>query len=218
MFFPAADCRIIDTWSVIGLRGTGSHDFSVCDSFVPEDRLAFFSEDAWQPRQSGPLYNSVGGFSIVQMSFAAVFLGIARHAIDTTVELAAIKTRGKGLLRDQEATQVQVAIAEAQLGAARAYLLERVRDVWDAARAARPITKRQRQLLKLASVHAATLATEVVDRMWDAAGSAAIFTNTPLERCFRDIHTGRKNVVISAQNYGPIGRVFLGLDSEAGPS
>lgn len=212
MFFPAADCEIIDTWRVTGLRGTGSHDFTVSDVFVPEAHVALWSQEKWRPCQPGPLY--AFGFSMIPMAFAAVFLGIARHAIDAVVDLAAVKTRGKGLLRDQEATQVQVAYAEAQFGAARAYLLERVRDVWDAACAARPISTCQRQLLKLASVHAATLATEVVDLMWDAAGSAAIVTGSALERCFRDVHTGRKNVVIYPENYGPIGRMFLGLDPD----
>jgi alkylation response protein AidB-like acyl-CoA dehydrogenase len=159
-----------------------------------------------------PLY--AFGFSMVPISFAAVFLGIARHAIDAVINLAANKTRGKGLLRDQEATQAQVGLAEAHLGAARAYVFEIVRDVWQTACAGMPITGRQRKLVLLASVHAATLSTQSVDLMWDAAGSAAILTNTPLERCFRDVHTGRKNVAIYPENYGPIGRMFLGLDPD----
>jgi alkylation response protein AidB-like acyl-CoA dehydrogenase len=215
-FLPASACQIIDTWHATGLRGTGSHDFTVDGVFVPDAHLAEWSQKNWQPRQPGPLYTF--GFSMIPTVFAAVMLGIARNAIDTVEELAAVKTRGKKLLRDLEATQTHVAIAEADVGAARAYVLEAVRNVWEAATDGRAITKRQREVVRLACTHAATLSTQAVDRMWDAAGSSAIFTSSPLERCFRDIHTGRKNVGISAENYGPIGRRFLGLDQEVAPT
>src|SRR2546427_10632978 len=54
MLFPAAAVRIIDTWDVAGLRGTGSHDNAVDDCFVPPPRsLSLLSHP---PRARGPPY------------------------------------------------------------------------------------------------------------------------------------------------------------------
>jgi len=36
MVFPQKDATIIRTWDVIGMSGTGSHDYAVSDLFVPE--------------------------------------------------------------------------------------------------------------------------------------------------------------------------------------
>ena len=36
VYFPREQCEIIDTWYVMGMRGTGSNDISVKDVFVPE--------------------------------------------------------------------------------------------------------------------------------------------------------------------------------------
>jgi len=36
-FYPKSGARIIDTWDVSGMRGTGSHDIEVHDLFVPEE-------------------------------------------------------------------------------------------------------------------------------------------------------------------------------------
>jgi hypothetical protein len=44
MFFPACCCEILDTWHSIGLRGTGSHDYTVTDLFVPAARSLSFRD------------------------------------------------------------------------------------------------------------------------------------------------------------------------------
>jgi len=77
MLFPAAAVRIIDTWDVAGLRGTGSHDIAVEDQFVPAARSLSLISD--RPRASGPLY-AFPVFGLLALGIAGVALGIARRS------------------------------------------------------------------------------------------------------------------------------------------
>lgn len=99
-FYPKSQARIIDTWNVTGMRGTGSHDIEVEDLFVPEERT--FSAAERRARVTGPM-NRMHGFDLAGCGFCCVGLGVARAAIDEFVELAQVKVpRGSSdLLRDR---------------------------------------------------------------------------------------------------------------------
>jgi alkylation response protein AidB-like acyl-CoA dehydrogenase len=44
MLLPSEECKIIDTWTAGGLRGTGSHDMVVSDVFVPSSYASGFTD------------------------------------------------------------------------------------------------------------------------------------------------------------------------------
>src|SRR5215207_2490305 len=106
-FHPKEHAKIIDTWNVSGMRGTGSHDIEVNDVFVPEEHT--FSAAERRARVTGPM-NRMHGFDLAGCGFCCVGLGVARAAIDTFVELAQQKVpRGSSdLLRDRPVVQAQV--------------------------------------------------------------------------------------------------------------
>ena len=215
LFFPAADCQIFDTWHVSGLCGTGSNDFAVADAFVPAARSMPTNAYGERPCRPGPLY--AFGRNVIPIGLAAVPLGIARGALDALVELAGVKVRrgATAPLRERESFQAQVGLAEAQLGAARAYLCEAVREAMDGAARTGSTTVAQRGQVRLAAAHAAAQAAQVVDLVWTAAGATAIAAGGPFARRLRDVHAARQNVTISAAGYEAVGRVLLGFDPPA---
>jgi alkylation response protein AidB-like acyl-CoA dehydrogenase len=127
-FIPAGDCLIADTWQSAGLRGTGSHDFTVADVFVPAARSLSFSEPAVEP---GPLY-ALPLIALFATAISAVSLGIARHAISMLQVLAGAKkpTWSQNLLRERSSVQWQVGQAEALVRAGRAFMYEALDDAW----------------------------------------------------------------------------------------
>ena len=56
-YFRSEECEIIDTWDVMGMRGTGSNDISVTDAYVPRSRTFPMVPD-FEPgsHYRGPLY------------------------------------------------------------------------------------------------------------------------------------------------------------------
>jgi alkylation response protein AidB-like acyl-CoA dehydrogenase len=212
MLLPAADLEVVDTWDVSGLRGTGSHDVVADGAFVPEERsVAPGWEPPRPPRRPEPLY--AFGLGVIPVGFAAVPLGIARRAIDALVELAGTKThhQSAGLLRERPAAQAQVGQAEARLGAGRAYLLEAVRDAWEAVGRTGALTATQRMRLRLAAAEASRLAVQATGLAWRAGGATSLFASSPLDRCWRDVQAASRNIAINEANYEAAGRVLLGV-------
>ncbi|MBV8088718.1 MAG: hypothetical protein JO139_03955 [Alphaproteobacteria bacterium] len=156
LFFPAADCEILDTWHSIGLRGTGSHDYAVAGVFVPAARALSFRDSPVEP---GPLY-AIPTIALFATVLAAVPLGIARHAIDIVKDLARTKiaSRSRRSLNEDATMQANLGIAEATLRSARAFLYETLEKTWEAVSSGQEVGIEQRAMLWLASTHTATAA------------------------------------------------------------
>lgn len=207
---PIADCHILDTWYTTGMRGTGSHDFTVDSVFVPERRhFASVRPRSYHP---GPLYNT----TIVNVwapNVAAVAMGIARDAIQSFVELADSKRSSQirsSVLADRETVWETVGEAESLLRSGRAFLLEAMHDAWRTLSAGGDASESQTATVRLAAATAVRNSAAAVDLMYNAAGSASIYAVSRLERCFRDVHMVTQHGVVGASGFGVAGRFLLG--------
>jgi alkylation response protein AidB-like acyl-CoA dehydrogenase len=210
LFVPVSEGELLDTWHVRGLRGTGTHHFSVSDVFVPEERTVL-AEAPVPLVESGPLYR-IPRTLLFASGDAAVALGVGRAALEAFVDLAGAKTPrwDTATLRDQATVQAEVGHAEAQLRAGRALLAEAVRETWAAAEA-NTLSLDERAALRLATTHAIRLAGEVVDAVYNAAGVTAIYESHVLQRYFQDIHVITQHIQARRAHYGLVGRHLLGL-------
>lgn len=212
LLVPAESATIVDTWSVVGMCGTGSHDFVVDGVFVPTQHDVSRSKP---PKASGKfftVYNTGVGQGATWSNTAANALGIARGAIDTFVDLATStgSTMSTALLRDRPMVQTRLAESEAIVGAARAYVVESARTAWEAAGDGTLDAKRHGLPLRLAISHSIHEAVRAVDIVFHAAGTNAVYRKNPLERYFRDIHVAVQHAAALPLHIEAAGKVLMG--------
>jgi indole-3-acetate monooxygenase len=210
LWIPREAVTLVDTWSVMGMRGTGSHDFVVDDVFVPAARSCLPDAPACE---TGPLYNRRAWFVNLWTPSAANALGIARGAIESLAEIAATEasTMSTSLLRDRPMVQTRIAEADAIVNAARAYVFDAVGALWRSLSAGQAPSDQEIAQGRLALVHAMHEAVRAVDKVFHAAGTNAIYTRLPLERAFRDVHVAVQHAAGLPGFFESAGKVLLGL-------
>lgn len=209
VFFPARDGELIDTWTTGGMRGTGSHDYAIKELFIPAERVVATDAPA---RLGDPLYR-FPLMALMDSLMAAVPLGIARAAIDAFIAIAGTKVShgSTTAAANKPMVQADVGRAEAVLQAARAWLYASVAQAWADVQAGRMPPDRQLALLRLARAQALTAGVQAVDLIYGAAGSASVYSNGLIDRCFRDVHVAAQHTALHPANYEVCGAVLLGL-------
>jgi len=135
--------------------------------------------------------------------------------LDAFTTLAKDKVpRGHIRLSDSPVVQADLARREAKLGAARAYLTEILKDIWESADDIEPIGANERMRVRLGCAHGINTAIEIADYVYKAAGVSAIFPGTPFERRFRDMHTLSQQIQSRDAHFEAVGRVIFHGDPD----
>ncbi len=213
VLFPRADVEIVDTWTVSGLRGTGSHDIAVDGLRVPAARSA--AVIGVSPRVAGALY-AFPLFGLLAAAIAGVTLGIARGAMTDLLELAGAKTPegSRRRLAERSTVQSEVARAEAALRAARGLLVDALERGYARAQEGAGIDTDQRLSVRLAATHATRSAASVVDACYELGGGSSIYATSPLQRRFRDVHAATQHMLVAPATFELAGRLLLGLPTD----
>jgi len=145
-------------------------------------------------------------------------MGIARRAVDELVELAGTKKpqgSSKSLGRRPQ-VQADVAIAEAKLASAWAFIEASITDSWVTAESGSAPTVEQKRRLRLSATHATQTAAEVAELMYKAGGGAAVYKSCPLQRTFRDAFVATQHAMVAPRTLETYGRLRLGIETDTG--
>ncbi|MEU8170625.1 acyl-CoA dehydrogenase family protein [Micromonospora sp. NPDC049004] len=194
---PAGDGLSVEpTWDALGMRATSSHDLHL-DVTVPADRLLGGVEGlALVVAQLMPHW--------LVASYAAVYVGVARAAIDAAAEHLNARN-----LAGLPAVRARLGRADAATAAAQLVVAEAARRVDDA-----PGDAETNRWVWRAKLLAGTTAAEVAASMLEAAGTSATRRGHPLERLYRDARCGSLHPATSDVCADWLGIAALGGDPD----
>lgn len=200
---------IVDTWDTLGMRATKSDDTVLDGAFVPSRYVA----RVLPAGLAGADEFVVGVFAWAETTFASIYLGIAKRALDLAVEDLKGKTSialGGRAMAYHPMSQWQVSDMFVDLEGATAHV-ERIAQDWSAG-----IDHGGMWPAKLvtAKYHAVEAAKRVVDRALDVSGGAGMFKRNELERLYRDVRCGGFHPANSSLVHELVGKSVLGILGE----
>ena len=192
--FKAQGVAILDTWRVMGMRGTGSNDVALEDVFVPDASIAGRRpQGKWHP-----LFHAISMIAIPIMYSA--YVGVAQSARQLALAIARKKSVDEGLV--QSVGEMETAFACAEIASA---------DMIRIAENERPgPSTTSRVMMRRSMVAKSTIGT--VERAMEVVGGSSFYRDLGLERAFRDVQAARFHPLQEKPQLRFSGRVALGLD------
>lgn len=200
-----------DTWDTLGMRATRSDDTILDGVFIPDRYIARVVPAG----AAGIDLFVLGVFAWALLGFGNIYYGMARRALDMTVDGLKKKT-SIALTRPMSYhphVQQQVAEMGLELEAIEPHL-DRIADEWS-----RGVNHGGLWPLKItaAKYRAVEGSWKVIDTALELAGGFGIFKRGRLEQLFRDARLGRLHPANSFFTHEVVGKTLLGISPDEQP-
>lgn len=195
---PREKYQIVDVWNTVGLRGTGSNDIIVEETFIPEAFTLSMGETG-QCKGPGQAVNTANLYklpfhSIFTTTISTPIIGMAQGAYAEHVEMQQQRVRaaylGEKASLDPFAA-VRIARASSEIDAAWALTMNNIREEIALVEKGEPIPLGLRLKVRRDQVLGTQRAIDAIDALFEASGGRALAEGTYLQRAWRDAHAGR---------------------------
>ena len=214
---PRKDFKVLQIWDTIGLGGTGSHDVTVEDAYVPAYRT-HRSKDGFASTNPGAKSNPAALF---KLPFGQVFvravssssIGALQGALDLFLESGAHRLSNNSFASASGDPDVQMLIAETQsaIDEMKTILFRNFAVLNEAARKGESADLETRLRFRFQSAQISGRCCAMISRIFALSGADAIYRGNPIARAFCDIHAGRTHVANNPNTVGRnVGGVMLG--------
>ncbi len=197
LLLPLSDVLNLGDWRAAGLAGTGSHTLAVKDTYVPEHRSISIpdtveGEAPGRSLHASPLFR-VPYYAFLVTSLASPAPGIAEGALEALITGADTRVDQPMNVVQAQMTRTDRIIGEvaAKIHASKHLLLANARRIMDCGRSGTSMSVIERADCRNHVAFAVQLAYEAVERVFFAAGGAALDLGNPIQRAMRDIHAVR---------------------------
>ena len=170
---------IEETWDMISMQGTGSHDLVLEDVTVSEKYYVMQNQPGKKKPEAWLLH------------IPACYIGIAKAARNYAIEFAKNYSPNSlpGPIRDLPNVQRLIGEMELELSEARHYLYS-VAEKWEKHPENRAELSRELGAVKLSVVNKAI---SIVDKAMRVVGAKSLQRSNPLQRYYRDVRAGLHN-------------------------
>jgi alkylation response protein AidB-like acyl-CoA dehydrogenase len=221
MILPRKDYEIVpDSWNVVGLRGTGSKDVIVKDAFVPSYRTMDALEvmDGTAQRKAGmteTLY-LMPWSTMFPLGISSAVIGIAEGALAAHLDYQRERVNSSGVaIKDDPYVMYAIGEAAADINAARQELLANADKIYDMVDAGKEVSFEDRAAGRRTQVRAVWRAVSAVDEIFGRSGGNAMRMDKPLQRYWRDAHTGLAHAIhVPGTVYHASALSSLGVDPQ----
>ncbi|MRI34027.1 flavin-dependent monooxygenase [Endozoicomonas sp. OPT23] len=204
---PRADYEIVDNWNVMGLQGTGSHDITVKDAFVPEYRThrsldGFAQNSPGNETNTDPLFRLPFGQIFVR-AVSSSCIGALRGALNDFIAFNKSRvalTTGQNVAQDPIA-QKAAADALRVVSELKTVMYSNFAKMEEAVNNGEELNIEDRVQWRYDSAMVADRCADAITQLYLSCGSAGIRTDHQINRAFRDIQTGRTHVANQPAKY-----------------
>jgi alkylation response protein AidB-like acyl-CoA dehydrogenase len=195
---PTKEVEILDTWNVLGLAGTGSHDIRFQNAFIPEHRTWYPGKPPHGEALDGPLFRTpfLGGpFALPSVVLGIAIGGLEHFAVMTNERWS----RRDGKVAALQSMQMRIGESAVEIDAALALLRTKAKETMAKLSGSfRPgendgavfLAGASHRYDQAVSGYVAHTGYAALNRLMEAAGAAQLSLSTDFQRCFRDALAG----------------------------